>query len=90
MEMANPYAVVRTFKRGYPIRAGQMVRFGKVEYNVIEVNTSLVREVDYGQDNQQVLNLDGKDSSLPTTEKQAEDSQLSQGGRQCRVCLMGD
>jgi hypothetical protein len=57
-ELADPFAVVRTFKHGLTVRAGQAIRFGKVEFDVVEVNTSLLREVDYGADNDQVLNLD--------------------------------
>lgn len=50
-----------------------------------------MREVDYAEDDQHVLNLDCKDSFVPTTDKLTEeDSKLSQITRQCRVCLQGE
>ncbi len=46
-----PFLVVRTFTNGYPIRANQMIKFGKLQYDVLQINTDKEREVEYGFQN---------------------------------------
>lgn len=42
-EYSLPFLVVRTFDKGYELRLNQTIKLGKVQFDVVELNTSNFR-----------------------------------------------
>ena len=75
IELNKPEAVVRSFNSGYPLSANQILRFGKSEFRIIEVNTKTDQMIDYKLYEKQLKDLD----PLETFENSEN--------KACRLCL---